>query len=495
MIENLGNKTYSHNKLFGKVYTPEYVVDLMLKEISDIDLRDKAICDPACGTGDFLVPIAKKLYEKYKTTKKEDYLKSLKTLTGYDIDLDALLETKRRLNRIVSDFKINWNLIHQDALDCYKTDQNKFDIVIGNPPYIRIQHLGKNRRDKIKNGNWLFFKGNSDLYLIFYELGLKILKEKGTLIYIAPSGWIRNKAGENMRRILLDYDIVSMYDFKSVQLFNKATTYSLIARICKEKPQHKEKIYTWEKGALQNDYDLFKEKDRWLIKPKKQKISKGVALKEIVDIRVGIQTLADKVFIGILKGACNSNFLQCDFNGELVLLEKEATKKIIKASVMKNGKDKFNRVVIYPYDQKGQLWDESFFKNQYPNTYNWLKINKKTLLNRDKGNFPENKWYGFGREVGIKTGFGKKILTSAMNLIPNFQISNDPDTLYYSGYSLKPKSEDIDWNWLLNILNNPKLDEHIKLTSQPFRNGWYSYAKRYLQDFIISETSNIEYQK
>lgn len=72
-----------------------------------------------------------------------------------------------------------------------------------------------------------------------------------------------------------------------------------------------------------------------------------------------------------------------------------------------------------------------------------------------------------------------------MNPEPNFQICNDPDTLFYSGYCVKPKIN-ISLEDLINELNSPEMDQHIRMFAQSFRGGWFSYAKRYIQDFPIS---------
>ncbi len=164
-------------------------------------------------------------------------------------------------------------------------------------------------------------------------------------------------------------------------------------------------------------------------------------------------------------------------------IEEMAVRRILKASVLKEGKDKVDRVVIYPYNQ-GTLIPEDEFSDRFPRAYQWLLANKIQLLDRDKGTFCESKWYGYGREVGIRSAFGRKILTSGMNPKPNFQICNDPDTLFYSGYCIKPRNG-IRLSALQKLLNSPEMDHHIKTFAQPFRGGWYSYAKRYISDFPI----------
>ena len=107
------------------------------------------------------------------------------------------------------------------------------------------------------------------------------------------------------------------------------------------------------------------------------------------------------------------------------------------------------------------------------------------MLARDKGATEPQRWYGFGRDVAIVSGFGEKILTSAMNPAPNFQHCDDADALFYSGYSVKPRSG-VCLPALLEELNSEAMDKYIRLVSRPYRNGWYSYAKSFIRSFPVS---------
>ncbi|MCY4158232.1 MAG: Eco57I restriction-modification methylase domain-containing protein [Bacteroidetes bacterium] len=483
-------------KTFGKVYTPAWVVNYMLTPLFERSLKDVHICDPACGAGDFLVPTAKQICERaIKASKIErlQYINTLKQLTGYDIDQEAVKHCRERLSSVSGDILGQdfphdfWRVREIDAMDAQEQDQERFDWVVGNPPYVRIQHLESDRRDKIKRAGWSYFYGSSDLYIVFFELGLRLLKKGGNLRFISPSGWIRNDAGKPMRKDLeTKHEIVSLCDFRDFQAFPSVSTYTCITHICKNGRNSNEKIRQWDGDSFSIQANLVKSEMRWAVvdKPAKMgKTSSMVKLSDIADIRVGIQTLADKVFILELLD-CNGKFITVKSTHDQFDIERMSVKRILKASVLKKGKDKISRVIIYPYNDKGKLIPEDEFSDKFPCAYQWLFANKDQLLSRDKGAFCKSKWYGFGREVGIRSAFGRKILTSGMNPKPNFQICNDPDTLFYSGYCIKPHNG-IKLVALQKVLNSPDMDIHIKTFSQPFRGGWYSYAKRYISDFPI----------
>ena len=484
----------SDTKFFGRVYTPPSVVEHILKEMFNTPLERVRICDPACGSGDFLVPIVREVCRRVATaTSADGYTDTLKKITGYDIDSEAVKYCKERLSAVVkqelgAEYPHSfWRILNKDALNICPDDVSAFDWVVGNPPYVRIQHLGAKRRSQIRKASWRFFRGSSDLYMVFYELGLKLLKEGGHLLYISPSGWMRNDAGKVMRHeVDVNHGIVSLYDYKDHQVFPNVSTYACIAHLRKNKKGGDSRVYQFDGHRFDDSYKLVKSNSQWAIAAEDRlPLHHGeyVTLDKIADIRVGIQTLADCVFI-LEELSREGSIVSCKVQDQQVCLEKGALKRILKASVMKEGEDKIKRVIIYPYDDHGRLISENEFFERYPCAYTWLLNNKARLLSRDKGTFSEKKWYGFGREVGIRSSLGYKILTSGMNPEPNFQVCKDPDTLFYSGYGIKPRI-DIDLDTLCSLLNSDAMDHYIRTFSQPFRGGWFSYAKRYVRHFPI----------
>ena len=381
-----------------------------------------------------------------------------------------------------------WCIRHADALDEWRRDQGTFDWVVGNPPYVRIQHLEADRRKKIRNGGWKYFRGASDMYIIFFELGLHLLRDEGNLVYISPSGWLRNEAGKVLRKNLkLSHGIRALYDFGNHQVFPGVSTYTCISHIRKGNPREKTVAYRYTEKRFTGSCRLVQSDSGWgvmdpaSVSPKPAGATK---LRDVADIHVGIQTLADKVFILEVVGQ-DEEFMMVQADSGRFPIENNAVRRILKASVMKDGQDKIRRVVIYPYDHRGKLLAEETFKERFPMAYAWLLTNKARLLARDKGTFNPKKWFGFGREVGIRSAMGEKILTSGMNPSPNFQICEDPDTLFYSGYCIKPRLN-IDLGVLARELNSPAMAAHVQTYAQPFRGGWYSYAKRYIQNFPVS---------
>ena len=498
----------SQRKRHGVVYTPEPIVNLILDNVlplqSDV-LARASICDPACGDGEFLSVAAQRALSQLQ---RDDALTVLRNMTGYDIDREAIALCRKRLDGVLADWypdaRVEWNLQERTAFDKskFRQDFGRFTHVVGNPPYVRVQHLEQSGRNRIA-GQWSVIRGATDLYLVFYELGLELLRDGGVLGYISPSSWLRSDSGSALRRMLVTkHTVKKIIDFAEHQVFDDATTYTVIAIIqkggmCASIPAEKFNGSGFEDaGAISVDYASPSES--WVASTSTERermnelVMRGPALSDIADIHVGLQTLADDVFILPLAGQSRVNRKHadcspCDIGGETLYLESWILRDVVKASVMKGGQDPVNRVVIFPYADNGKLLTEEYIAEQAPATYEWLSFHKGRLLNRDKGKFDPAKWYGFGRQVSILSGFGDKILTSGMNRRPNFQRCPNPDATFYSGYCIKPKYP-VDLTALQDVLNSDDMDFFIRQTSRPYQGGWMSYAKSFIKDFPVPKS-------
>lgn len=110
-----------------------------------------------------------------------------------------------------------------------------FDIVIGNPPYINanelIKKLGKYEYEKLKSG-FDSAKGTIDIYILFFEFGLKSLSLNGSLIYITPNRFLSASYGEALRDLIFnDYFIDTISDFSAIRVFEAASTYPIVTLI------------------------------------------------------------------------------------------------------------------------------------------------------------------------------------------------------------------------------------------------------------------------
>lgn len=493
--------TATHKKINGVVYTPKEIVRRILDSVlpdGEDGLARVSLCDPACGDGAFLVPFAEKVLADLPKGKA---LAVLSRMTGFDLDRGALARCARRLDSLLRakhpGAQADWRLTRADALQRQplKGRAGRFTHVVGNPPYVRVQHLGESRRGLAKR-HWKTVRGSTDLYIPFFELGLELLADGGKLGYITPSSWLRSNSASALREHLAgSHRVLKLLDFGEHQAFEGVTAYALITTV--EKGAAPEPIPYWrhdgrkfrKAGTVRPSAG--RAASPWVpaTGPARSRLARlsarGPELGEIADIHVGIQTLADDVFIfPVVPPEGSGDLVMCMPGGERLLLERWMLRPILKASVLKDGRDRLSRMVIFPYDSCGKLLPGMFIRNNAPRTWEWLLRNKDRLLARDKGRFDPSVWHAWGRSSNILSGFGEKIITSPLSLRPNFQVCDDPGFTFYSGYCVKPRAG-IGLEPLLEELNSSDMEFFINHTSRVYQGGWRSYAKSFIRRYPV----------
>lgn len=153
-----------------------------------------------------------------------------------------------------------WNLYFKDVFD-----KGGFDIVIGNPPYVQLQKNEGLLAKEYENQNFQTFERTGDIYSLFYEKGIQILKNKGTLTYITSNKWMRAGYGKKTRAFFCEHEPLKIIDLGS-GVFETATvdTNILTIRKINEKPQkYALKALDISKERNIIDFNLFK--DKWII--------------------------------------------------------------------------------------------------------------------------------------------------------------------------------------------------------------------------------------
>ena len=506
----------SDKKLNGVVYTPEWIVNLILDKLDYTeDILDKKIIDPACGEGAFIKVAAERLIKdaidkKLATSEIKKALES--NIFGWDTDENAIRECKINLDEVASKYDITdvkWNLMQIDSLDKKLTGKyfGYFDFVVGNPPYIRIQHLGEERRKYIQREWKLCRKGSTDSFIAFFELGYYLLNENGELGYITPNTYLKTSASKDLRLFIKEKKILrTLIDFRYHQVFGNATTYSLITILSKKSASNFFDLYygnSDEKIEHIDKIDINElNDDNWILDSNdvlvriKEIENRGIPLGELADIHVGITTLADDYYIFKDPIMHNNTAIIRLKDGRQFKIEREILKPIIKASVLKSPDEEQNRFIIFPYRKiwgKHHIIPEKELSERYPLTYRYFLSIKDILLNRDKGKSNSVIWYAFGRSQGLDTSFGKKILTSGMNKEPNFIVWEREEYTFYAGYCIK---YDGDLYELAKELNSDDMKFYIEHTSRHYQNDYKSYSKTFIKNFGIDNPKIIrEYRK
>lgn len=511
-------------KLNGAFFTPDYIVDFIIKEIQPES--DHKNLDPSCGCGAFLVGLVeyyKNYFEKsIRSTIQENIYGS--DILDYNIHRTKLILTIFALqnDEILED--TDFNLYHQDSL---KAKWNlQFDNILGNPPYVKFQDLTDENRDYLIK-NWKTVEGGTfNLYFAFFELGYKLLTPTGKLGYITPNNYFTSLAGESIRRYFHQKKCVSrIVDFSHNKVFD-AQTYTAITFLSKGENEaitfdrikegyKPEDFLPIANGSPNYLKDLNSKKWR-LLKTDEQKNIKiletiGTPIGKLFDICVGIATLKDDIFFVDSNNEQNGCYIKNTNNG-IFEIEKGVTRSVYKISDFKSQKEieQNTRKIIFPYDIRNgtaTAITEEEFKIRFPKCYAYFLSEKETLLSRNKGKMKFDPFFVWGRTQGL-TRMGKKILTPTFSQTPRFLLVEEETAYFTNGYGIffkEEKYKDSFFTETINpiskvenidvvqkILNSYLMNYYVSKTSVTIEGGYPCYQKNFIEKFSIPEFSENE---
>jgi type I restriction-modification system DNA methylase subunit len=271
IVDNTVGKLCTEKKNELKLIEEEYHSEKNLQTKTKKALLDKlteyrnwllniTICDPACGSGAFLNQALEFLIAEHRYIDElqaklmgdsmilSDVEASIleNNLFGVDLNDESVEIAKlslwlrtaqrgRKLTSLNNNIKCGNSLIDDPEVAGDKAfswekefstvfKNGGFDVVIGNPPYVRQELLGQKQKDffsvKYKN----VYNGIADLYVYFYDLSISLIKEKGLLGFITPNKWMERKYGFELRSYLINLDILQIVNFGELRIFEDAST-------------------------------------------------------------------------------------------------------------------------------------------------------------------------------------------------------------------------------------------------------------------------------
>ena len=190
-----------------------------------------------------------------------------------------------------------------------------FDVVIGNPPYVQIQKFSAAHKAAWAEQKFKTYAATADIYCLFYERGVRLLKDGGQLSYITSNKWMRAGYGEALRQYLAnDVETQSVMDFGMAQNFGAATTYTCIVQLAKRPTSGVTRgcYVADDKAAMADPSDYFEQnalplkgldETPWVILPaKRQRIKLAVEQQGMplgkwrIQINYGIKTGCNDAF-------------------------------------------------------------------------------------------------------------------------------------------------------------------------------------------------------
>jgi len=399
-------------------------------------LLQLTICDPACGSGAFLNQALNFLIAEHT------YIDELKTkvlggglqfpdientilennIFGVDLNEESVeiaklslwlrtAQPRRKLNDLSSNIKCGNSLIDSKAVAGDKAfhwetqfpqvfEKGGFDVVIGNPPYVR-QELFKEIKPFLEK-NYKCYNSIADLYTYFIEKGINLMNENGLFSFILPNKFLKATYGKNIRKVIKeDANLELLLDFDDYPVFADATTYPIIYVLNKKSNDKAKTFFYSEINKRDNTSDPIN-----TLEIKKYKVSveslkvemwnfinlkKSALLKKIESKSTILKDLVDnKIFAGIASGK-NDVFIVKDlspFNNDFKA--KEKLKLIL-------GGSEISRYNINPVDNHIVFIPWDYDLNYSESIKEYLISNKKGLEKRPEVKSGRFNWWCLSR--------------------------------------------------------------------------------------------------
>jgi type I restriction-modification system DNA methylase subunit len=459
--------------------------------------------------------------------------------------VDDILDTVRYLRMEHGDGRL-FKIFEDTVLSLVVKNYMDYDYVVGNPPYVRIQHLPEQQKTMMEQ-LYESTTGNYDLYCPFYERGLDFLKEgSGKLGYITPNQFMVTDYGEGIRRVLLrETRLDEVYDFRDSGVFEDATNYPAIVIVENEPeedvrkdnqircvrvkgnvdedsgPSVDEEIieavreYRDEPGYSNEYIDVFDypqaelDENYWPLCPPDERAilnkldeSRESTLEGVVDsVFAGTQTSANKIFVVV---PVNADRIEADETGDVVSIIPQGEEKEyeIETDLLKpwlQGRDIerwrgdwSGQHVISPYketdDGEVELISEAYIRDELPLSWDYFEAHKEALEGREGGKWEgRDDWYAFGYPKSMERFENPKLIGAEIAGEATFMLDEKGTWYFKAGYGVQLVPDYQNRTEIFSALLNSKvLDFYLKHITSLKMGGYYKYTSHYLEPLPVS---------
>jgi adenine-specific DNA-methyltransferase len=291
----------------------------------------------------------------------------------YEAKLEKLTQEKKDIeSNPIYQNAFEWRFEFPEVLND-KGEYIGFDVVIGNPPYIRQENLEKSYKEIYLQNFKTVGLGTADIYVYFYGLALNITKENGCIGFITLNKWLKTQYGANLRNALAELNTYRIIDFFELPVFEEASTDSSITFI-QNKNQISETNYIAVKTLKEIDLDIIavenktrvvKEKAEWKFIQNEY----GSILSKMESHKQNLEQFVNgKVYRGITTGF-NKAFIIDNKTKELLCKKDPKSDEIIGKYFTTTGYSKIN-----------SNWKNEWFLN----THNGVKSKNINPINVEK---------------------------------------------------------------------------------------------------------------
>lgn len=387
----------------------------------------------------------------------------------------------------------------------------KFNAIIGNPPYIRVQNMVHYSHEE-----YAFYKSNLsgfvtantdalDKYHLFIERALFLLNDNGILGYIVPHKFMNIQSGAELRELLSMHSYVrKIMHFGTHQIFQNRSTYTCILILSKHANAEFQIGFVQNLNQFLFEHEVecttymapYLSRQPWAFIPKSlvdqlNKVSGHCTpLANLVDVFVGVQTSADNIYI-IHSDREDDQFVYGrDCNGNDIQIEKGILRKsVYDAKLTSYEKIVANSYIIFPYkevDGKPKLYEVDEMEEYFHCAFAYLHRFKEVLEKRNMTNRNDRNWFAFGRSQSLKRFMsGQHLVWAVLSLSSNY-VFDDEMVIFTGGgngpfYGLEMKSDTRESIFYIQaILNHWLMELLVKSKASTFRGDYYSHGKQFV---------------
>ena len=406
-----------------------------------------------------------------------------------------------------------------------------FDCVIGNPPYVKLQHFRRVLPDvaeylveatsSVAGGVGPLYAstqtGNFDLYLPFIEKGVGLLNEHGQMGFIAPSVWLSSDYGRGLRGFMQASKRLDRWvDFKDFPVFDEAMTYTAL-QFYRGKPCESVKCMfapggdvaaiVWKEPDAVVPYAELPKDDVWVLLPTRERAfldrlnATCVRLDKFArDIVVGIQTSADSIYHLERVRSGRFRYFPKRQPPIEVDIEDDLMKPLISGDAKRYQTPATTTHVLFPYVQDGEkyrLLSGEEMATRFPKAWRYLCKHEKELRAREHLAFDDGAWYRFGRNQSIDKQKLPKL--GVPQTVPEMRVFYDSEGAFcFNNVRVNGilTSDDESSYFLLGILNSRVVDfvfRRIAKPKEPRPSGAYFEAnKQYIEPLPIPRASEMD---
>ncbi|MCI6080054.1 MAG: Eco57I restriction-modification methylase domain-containing protein [Prevotella sp.] len=390
-----------------------------------------------------------------------------------------------------------------------------FDIVIGNPPYRRIQGIRSDNSEYADylSRNYKAATGSFDLYVCFAERAMNLCNNDGFVNFIMPIKWSNGAMGKGLRLLCSEnkaaqriinfgsYQVFNASTYTALQWFKKDSDVLLYNELDRDLPSNKDLSSYLEELTKSDFSEIPSDKlnaETWVLTPKET----NEILNRLKCQHYSMGDYFDKIFCGLQTSRDDTYFLHdCTTCGKYIRgfskdqgkyyeIEKGLVHPLLKGnSVHRYENIKTDKYVIFPYkivDSQAILYTEDEIRQQFPLGYAYLLNSQNILRKRENGKLINDAlWYRYIYPKSLSL-FGKEKLVAPYTSFKS-QFSYDINGDFYAttkiyGYIKKDMIKS-SYKSLMAILNSSLMWFFIKNTGYVLRGGYYTYTTNYVKPF------------